>query len=223
VAPSRVTANRAAGHGLHPFAGAVDRCQDAPRLLEHHLARDRERHASRGTVEQLRADFLLEFRNLVRNCRLRHIAGARGACEVTLLGHHDKRFQIGEGRIGNGRAHIRSHPRRAIHSCAEPKYLSAAEKNPKGEVHEDLGILSFDTARGRIVLRQFHTEGFVNEYVQDVGASSKRLVLVTEAIENIPSGWRARETYSVPGPDEFEEIFELAAPGKTSSCIRART
>jgi hypothetical protein len=88
------------------------------------------------------------------------------------------------------------------------------EKNPKGEVHEDLGILSVDTAAGRLVLRQFHTEGFVNEYVQDVSASFSRLVLVTEAIENIPSGWRARETYAVLNPDEFEEIFELAAPGK---------
>lgn len=36
------------------------------------------------------------------------------------------------------------------------------------------------------------------------------VVFTTEAIENIPAGWRARETYLVHGPDEFEEIFELA-------------
>ena len=63
------------------------------------------------------------------------------------------------------------------------------EKNPKGEVHEDLGIFSFDSARKRIVLRQFH-------------------------IENIPAGWRARETLVFSGPDQVEEIFELAEPGK---------
>jgi hypothetical protein len=34
------------------------------------------------------------------------------------------------------------------------------------------------------------------------------------AIENIPPGWRARETYRFSGPDEFIELFELAEPGK---------
>jgi hypothetical protein len=37
--------------------------------------------------------------------------------------------------------------------------------------------------------------------------------LTSEAIEN-PPGWRARETYAILGPDEFEEVFELAEPGK---------
>jgi hypothetical protein len=85
------------------------------------------------------------------------------------------------------------------------------EKNPKGEVHEDDGFLSFDRARKRLVLRQFHIEGFVNQYVQEPGAT---LVFTSEAIENIPAGWRARETYTVLGPDEFEELFELSEPGK---------
>jgi hypothetical protein len=88
------------------------------------------------------------------------------------------------------------------------------EKNPKGEVHEDMGVFSFDSARKRIVLRQFHTEGFVNQYILDPDSPSGRLVLTTEAIENIPAGWRARETYVFSGPDHVEEIFELAEPGK---------
>jgi hypothetical protein len=88
------------------------------------------------------------------------------------------------------------------------------EGNPKGEVHEDLGVFSFDSARKRIVLRQFHTEGFVNQYVLDAASTPERLVLTTEAIENIPAGWRARETYVVATPDHLEEIFELAEPGK---------
>lgn len=41
------------------------------------------------------------------------------------------------------------------------------EKNPKGEVHEDEGFISYDRARQRLVLRQFHVEGFVNQYVQE--------------------------------------------------------
>jgi hypothetical protein len=43
---------------------------------------------------------------------------------------------------------------------------------------------------------------------------SGTLVFVTELIENSPSGWRARETYTFLGPDEFEEVFELSAPDK---------
>jgi hypothetical protein len=89
------------------------------------------------------------------------------------------------------------------------------EKNAKGEIHEDVGYISFDRARKRFVLRQFHVEGFVNQYVADVSeAGSRRWVFVSESIENIPPGWRARETYVIHGPDEFEELFELAAPGK---------
>jgi hypothetical protein len=87
------------------------------------------------------------------------------------------------------------------------------EKNPKGEVHEDMGMFSFDAARKRLVLRQFHEEGFVNQYVHDPTPADK-LVFTTEAIENIPTGWKARETYVTHGADEFEEIFELAGPGK---------
>ncbi|MGH9371084.1 MAG: hypothetical protein ACRD15_06095, partial [Vicinamibacterales bacterium] len=54
----------------------------------------------------------------------------------------------------------------------------------------------------------------VNHYVEDADSSPGKLVFTTESIENIPAGWRARETYAVLGPDEFEEIFELAEPGK---------
>ena len=88
------------------------------------------------------------------------------------------------------------------------------EKNPKGETHEDVGIFSFDNARKRIVLRQFHVEGFVSHYVQDQSTSAESLSFTTQAIENIPEGWRARETYKFLGADEFEEVFELAEPKK---------
>ena len=88
------------------------------------------------------------------------------------------------------------------------------EKNPKGEVHEDEGFISFDRARKKLVYRQFHVEGFVNQYVEDGDSSPTKVVFTSEALENIPAGWRARETYVVHGPDEFEEIFELAQSGK---------
>ena len=87
------------------------------------------------------------------------------------------------------------------------------DKNPKGEVHDDVGFFSFDKARKRMVFRQFHGEGFVAHYVHDTSETA-RLVFISEALENIPAGYRARETYIAHGPDEFEEIFELAGPGR---------
>jgi hypothetical protein len=96
-------------------------------------------------------------------------------------------------------------------------------KNPKGERHEDWGLFSFDRGRKQFVFRQFHAEGFVNQYAMahtkpdgapDGDTGGKTLVFTTESIENIPPGWRARETYKIINNDEFIEVFELAAPGK---------
>jgi hypothetical protein len=85
------------------------------------------------------------------------------------------------------------------------------DKNPKGEVHEDIGLISFDRGRKAFVMRQFHKEGFVNTYA---GNSDNPIVFTTEAIENIPAGFRARETYRIVSATEFVEVFELAEPGK---------
>lgn len=87
--------------------------------------------------------------------------------------------------------------------------------NPKGESHEDWGLISFDKSRKQFVLRQFHVEAFVTQYVvTSVSADGKTIVFTSESIENIPAGWRARETYRIVSDDEFTETFELAGPGK---------
>jgi hypothetical protein len=89
------------------------------------------------------------------------------------------------------------------------------EKNPEGEIHEDWGVISYDRARETYVFRQFHIEGFVNQYLLDqIAEDGQTISFVTEAIENIPPGWRAKESYQILGPDEFVEAFELAAPDK---------
>lgn len=88
-------------------------------------------------------------------------------------------------------------------------------KNPKGEIHEDVGYISYDKMRKTFALRQFHKESFVNQYrLESVSPDGKEIVFVSESIENIPSGWRAKETYRFIGDNEFIETFELAAPGK---------
>ena len=55
----------------------------------------------------------------------------------------------------------------------------------------------------------------MTEYVeQEIAADGKTLVFVSETIENIPDGWRARETYKIVNQDEYAEVFELAKPQK---------
>lgn len=89
------------------------------------------------------------------------------------------------------------------------------DKNPKGETHEEIGFISFDRGRKSFMMRQFHVEGFVIQYrAETVSEDGKLVVFTSEAIENIPAGWRARETYRVLNEDEFTETFELAEPGK---------
>jgi hypothetical protein len=89
------------------------------------------------------------------------------------------------------------------------------EKNPKGEVHQDWGMVSFDKGRKAYVYRQFNVEGFVNQYAMDAAsADGKTFVFSSESIENIPPGWRARETYRIISSDELESQFDLAEPGK---------
>jgi hypothetical protein len=86
-------------------------------------------------------------------------------------------------------------------------------KNPRGEQHEDLGLVSYDKGRKKLVFRQFHVEGFVNHYVLESEAPDA-FVFVSEAIENIPPGFRARETLRFLGDGQLEETFEIAAPSK---------
>ena len=91
----------------------------------------------------------------------------------------------------------------------------AQEQNPTGEIHEDWGFISYDKVKGTYILRQFHQEGFVNQYVLDLHSTDfQEFSFVSESIENIPAGWRARESYRILSPTEFIETFELAAPGK---------
>lgn len=89
------------------------------------------------------------------------------------------------------------------------------KENPKGYVHEDFGVISYDKTRKAFIFRQFHIEGFVNQYVlESISPDGKTIVFVTESIENIPKGYRCRETYTLNDANEISEAFEMAEPGK---------
>ena len=121
-----------------------------------------------------------------------------------------------EGKPGKGtvqREYTRTLNGRFIRVRNRSEY-PAQPDNPKGEIHEDEGFISFDRSRKVLVFRQFHTEGFVNHYAETGESTPGKIVFTTEAIENIPAGWRARETYTAHGSDEFEEVFELSQAEK---------
>jgi hypothetical protein len=88
-------------------------------------------------------------------------------------------------------------------------------KSPQGEIHEDIGYVNYNSLEKKFMLRQFHVEGFVNEYkLESISSDRKKFVFLSFEIENLPTGWRARETYQILSVDEYVETFELAAPGK---------
>ena len=96
-------------------------------------------------------------------------------------------------------------------------------KNPKGEVHHHWSFFSYDRARRTLVLRQFHQEGFVNQFAMTAPSVAPTLIVFeSEALENVPKGWKARETYEVISPDEFVETFEIASSGAFEVYSRAR-
>jgi hypothetical protein len=93
------------------------------------------------------------------------------------------------------------------------------DKNPQGEVHIDWGFISFDGFRKKFVYRQFNIEGYVNQYVADL-STDKRIVFETEVIENVPAGFKARNTIEILDENTFREGFELAPPGKEyTGCV----
>lgn len=125
----------------------------------------------------------------------------------------------GEGSVESGKgSYVRSYQLIMNNNFLEVRNKTSyppSTNNPKGEVHEDLGYFSYDRSLKTFRLRQFHIEGFVNEYLLDsISTDQKTLVFVTKSIENIPAGWRAKETYKILSDSQIEETFELAAPGK---------
>jgi hypothetical protein len=123
--------------------------------------------------------------------------------------------------VGKGEPGV-SQVERTYQSILNGKYIqinhksiyAPQEKNPKGETHEDIGFFSYDRSRKQFVLRQFHLEGFVNQFKGELSEDGKLIVFTSESIENIPAGYRAKETYKILNENEFTETFEIAEPNK---------
>lgn len=114
--------------------------------------------------------------------------------------------ESGEGQVERECARALN---RKFLECKTTVTYPPQKKNPKGEIHVERAIFSFDKKAKKLRLRQFHGEGFVNSYSED-----SELTFVTTEIENIPEGWRARETIKPLEGDRTVEEFDLAAPGQ---------
>lgn len=91
-----------------------------------------------------------------------------------------------------------------------PSVYPPQEKNPEVEVHEEIGFFSFDEAIGKLVLREFHVEGFVNQYVvESWDAESRTLAIVTESLRTSSRG-------GVPEPPTKSSMRMNS--GRPSSC-----
>lgn len=89
------------------------------------------------------------------------------------------------------------------------------EKNKAGEVHEHWSLFSYDKKRKTILFRQFHQESFVVTYALNAALSTPtKVVFESEQLENVPSSWKARETYELISNHEFTETFEIARADK---------
>lgn len=88
------------------------------------------------------------------------------------------------------------------------------EKKPKGEVHRDFGVISYNSNDSSIVFRQFHVEGFTNIYVLDEKLSTEtKFIFITREIENNPGNWVAKSAITKVSDTEFIETFEIAMDG----------
>jgi len=88
------------------------------------------------------------------------------------------------------------------------------EPGAKRVVHEDFGVLNYDTSLEKIVWQQYHSEGMVNQYALDsASVDGKSIQFVTTRIENLAPGFRAKKLYRVLSGQEIEETFWLAPPG----------
>lgn len=140
----------------------------------------------------------------------------------------DVAFMLGEWRGDEDTSFGRGTGTRSTELVLTGTYMRSAnrsefppdEKRPNGEVHEDWEIWSFDRALDALVIRQFNSEGFVNQFVQQPAPERPNvLAFETVATENSPPGLRARLVFERLGADEFLETFEIFWPGREEPTV----
>jgi hypothetical protein len=69
------------------------------------------------------------------------------------------------------------------------------------------------------VFRQFHIEGFINQYVLDSFLDDgKTIRWVSEKMENAPPSWKVELIYTIKDERTIEESFNLGMPDRDFEC-----
>jgi hypothetical protein len=90
-----------------------------------------------------------------------------------------------------------------------------SDKNPKGEVHKDIGMFSYNSNKKEIVYRSFNIENFTNIFVlKDTLSTETKFIFITREIENNPGNWKARVMIEKISDTEFMEFFDIAMDGE---------
>jgi hypothetical protein len=90
------------------------------------------------------------------------------------------------------------------------------EKNPEGELHEAVALITLIESDRKMVLTEYDNEGFIARYALDMTASTpgSSWVFELEQGENLPPGFSARLTIAAPEAGQVVEIFELDFSGE---------
>lgn len=98
-------------------------------------------------------------------------------------------------------------------------HFAPTDKNPKGEHHIDVGFISYDKSRKKIIIRQFNNEGYINQYLlNDSISNDSLLVFETEEIENFVPNGKAQWTIKKLPNNQVETIFDVSF-GKEFTCL----
>jgi hypothetical protein len=93
-------------------------------------------------------------------------------------------------------------------------------KRPEVDIHEDLNIFSYDGTTDTLMLRSFHSEGFVNIFtLSGVSEDGKILTFTTRVVENAPEGTKAKLILQKISDTEMIEKFFVAWPNKDYNCM----
>jgi hypothetical protein len=136
-----------------------------------------------------------------------------------LIGHYagtGEGFSSGQSRIQSSFEYVmdKKYIKVTNHSVFEPN-----EENPEGSMHEDWGIISYDRNRKAYVFRQFHSEGYVNQYVlNDSLSNDTTFIFESEDIENFVEGGTARFTIHKHKKGKIETVFDVSFPGRGYTC-----
>jgi hypothetical protein len=89
-----------------------------------------------------------------------------------------------------------------------------SDKKPKGEVHRDFGVISYNSNQDQIIYRSFNIEGFTNIFVLDTLSTENKFIYISREIENNPGNWKARVIIEKISKSEFKEFFDVAMDGE---------